>query len=113
MCNIKAYGNARAWAALGDAHGAKVGGWTELEHDAAMVASLHAAHAGSASGPLRKSRGMRGHMHFRCAQSEKTDMSKGKGKGKGQFGFGPLSVSMDRLERAVDKISGRLSAKIV
>ena len=37
----------------------------------------------------------------------------GKGKGKGQLGFGPLGVSMDRLERAVDKIYGRLSAKIV
>ena len=111
MCNIKAYGNARAWAALGDAHGAKVGGWTELEHDAAMVASLHAAPSGNASGPLRMTCGLLGHMHFRCAQSEKTDMS--KGKGKGQLGFGPLSESMDKLERAVDKISGRLSAKIV
>ena len=76
-----------------------------------MVASLHAAPSGNASGPLRMVCGMHGHMHFRCAQSEKTDMS--KGKGKGQLGFGPLSESMDKLERAVDKISGKLSAKIV
>ena len=109
MYSIKADGNARAWAALGDARWAKVGGRAEPQYDAAMVTSLHSAPSGNASGPLRISCGMRGLMHYRCTQSEKTDMN----NGKGQFGLEPLSVSMDRMERVVDKIFGRLSAKIV